>query len=55
MKNGISDEKYYFLLDWKDKNMENYIAIVGKRGLNNLTVHELNELYQKIKAAKTKN
>lgn len=46
MKNGISDEKYYFLLDWKDKNMEEYIAIKGKRSLNSLTTYELNKLYQ---------
>ena len=51
MKNGISDEKYYFLLDWKDKNMDDYIAMkYGERSLNSLTTHELNKLYQGIKA-----
>ncbi len=50
MKNGIQDEKYYFLLDWKDRNMEDYISIKGERRLCDLTPYELNILYVGIKA-----
>ncbi len=50
MKNGIQDEKYYFLLDWKDKHMDKYIAIKGERRLCDLTPYELNKLYQGLKA-----
>lgn len=49
MKNGIKAEKYYFLLDWKDKNMEEYILMKGRVGLCNLTPQELNSLYKEIK------
>ncbi len=48
MKNGIPDKKYYFLLDWKDKNMEEYIALIGERRMCDLTTNELNELHKSI-------
>ena len=51
MKNGIPDEKYYFLLDWKDTHMDEYIEIKGERGLHTLTPYELNKLYEAIKAS----
>lgn len=50
MKNGVTDEVYYFLLDWKDKNLEEYQAIIGSKRLCDLTPHELNILYKAIKA-----
>lgn len=59
MKNGIPSEKYYFLLEWKDANMEEFISIKGEVSLCDLSTYELNKLYEAIKAeekilAKTK-
>jgi hypothetical protein len=50
VKNGVKDEIYYFLLDWKDKNLEGFQAIkgIGAR-LCDLTPYELNKLYEAIK------
>jgi hypothetical protein len=48
MKNGIKAETYYFLLDWKDKNMKEYISIKGESRLCELTPYELNKLYEAI-------
>jgi hypothetical protein len=50
MKNGIPSEKYYFLLEWKDNNMEDFINMYGERRLHDLTTYELNKLYEAIKA-----
>lgn len=50
MKNGIPSEKYYFLLEWKDANMQEFIDMYGERRMCNLTTYELNKLYQAIKA-----
>ena len=51
MKNGIDDEKYYFLLDWKDKNLDEWFAIKGEGArLCDLTPYELNKLHQGLMA-----
>ena len=50
MKNGVADDVYYFLLDWKDKNLEEYQSIKGDKRLCDLTPYELNLLYRAIKA-----
>lgn len=50
MKNGIPSEKYYFLLEWKDDNMEEFIAMYDERRMCDLTRYELNKLYEAIKA-----
>ena len=49
MKNGITSEKYYFLLEWKDANMEEYLAMKGDKSLCDLTTYELNKLYEAVK------
>ena len=49
MKNGIPSEKYYFLLEWKDNNIEEFILIKGNVKLCDLDAYELNKLYQAIK------
>ena len=54
MKNGIPDEKYYFLLDWKDQNMDEYISIKGNQRLCDLTTYELNKLFEAITAHSNK-
>ena len=48
MKNGIPSEKYYFLLEWKDSNMEEFIEITGGRRICELTTFELYALYDVI-------
>jgi len=50
MKNGIPSDKYYFLLEWKDANMDEFIAMKGERRMHDLTTYELNKLYEAIKA-----
>lgn len=50
MKNGIPKEKYYFLLDWKDNNMDEYLSIKGACSLSSLTTYELNKLHEAITA-----
>ena len=50
MKNGIPSEKYYFLLEWKDENMQEFIDMYGGRRMCDLTTYELNKLYEAIKA-----
>jgi len=50
MINGIPSEKYYFLLEWKDDNMQEFIDMYGERRMCNLTTYELNKLYEAIKA-----
>jgi hypothetical protein len=61
MKNGIPSEKYYFLLEWKDTNMHEFIDMYDERRMCDLTTYELNKLYEAIKAeekfrtTKTKN
>lgn len=49
MKNGIPIEKYYFLLEWKDDNMEEFLNIYNKRRLCELSSTELIDLYDSIK------
>jgi hypothetical protein len=49
MKNGIPSEKYYFLLEWKDNNMNEYISMKGEVKLCELSAYELNKLYEAIK------
>ena len=52
MKNGIPIKKYYFLLDWKDNNMKEYISIKGEKRLCDLSTYELNKLYEAVKDTK---
>ena len=51
MKNGVQDDVYYFLLDWKDRNLQEFQDIkgVGTR-LCDLTPYELNIFYSAIMA-----
>ena len=49
LKNGIPTENYYELLDWKDKNLQEYNnSEFGGRALNDLGVIELIKLYNYI-------
>ena len=50
MKSGITPEKYYFLLDWKEANMQEFIDMYGELRMCDLTTYELSELHQAIKA-----
>jgi hypothetical protein len=50
MINGIPTERYYFLLEWKDANMKEFIDMYGERGMCNLTTYQLNKLHEAIKA-----
>ena len=50
MKNGIPSEKYYFLLEWKDSNMGEFIDMFNERRLCDLSTYELNKLYEAIKS-----
>lgn len=50
MINGITEEKYYFLLEWKDNNIEEFISMKGQRRMKDLTTYELNKLYEAIKS-----
>ena len=50
MKNGVEDKIYYFLLDWKDRNLEEYREIKGNKRLCDLTPYELNLLYNVVTA-----
>lgn len=38
----------YYLLDWKDNNLEEYTTLLGNRGLHQLSNYELYCLYSKI-------
>ena len=49
LKNGIPSETYYWLLDWKDKNLSQFQQWYGKKSLNDLTVPELFDLYERVK------
>lgn len=53
MKNGITSDKYYFLLEWKDSNMKDFIAKYGERRMCDLSTHELNKLYEDINTNKS--
>ncbi len=55
MKNGIPSEKYYFLLEWKDSNMEEYLSMKGSRRLCDFSAYELNKLYEAVKSTTKKN
>lgn len=54
MKNGIPADRYYFLLEWKDANMEDYLSMYGERRMCDLTTYELNKLHEAIKANEDK-
>lgn len=45
MKNGIPTQHYYELLEWKDNNMSEFIALFNNRRMCDLTPKELKELY----------
>ena len=50
MKNGVLDEVYYFLLEWKDENLKEFQDIKGEgTRLCDLSAYELNKLYSAIK------
>lgn len=49
MKNGIPAHMYYFLLDWKDKNLSIFNDIYGEgTSLNSFDTHDLIELHKKV-------
>lgn len=48
--NGIPASRYNFLLDWKDKNVEQFVAIKGVVSLSTLSAYELNKLYEAIQS-----
>ena len=50
MKNGVKDSVYYFLLDWKDRNLKEFQDMKGKTRLCDLSAYELNLLYRAIKS-----
>jgi len=52
MIHGIPSEKYYFLLEWKDENIEEFMDMHGGRRLCDFTTYELNKLYEAIKPEK---
>ena len=47
MKNGIPSEKYYFLLEWKDANMQEFIDMYGERRMCDLTYLRIKSNYTK--------
>jgi len=49
LKNGIDHSIYYYLLDWKDRNLKEYRSIKGNKRLCDLTPYELNKLYEAVK------
>ena len=55
MKNGIKSEIYYFLLEWKDTNMNDFIAMYGDKRLHEFTPYELHILHQVILAGNKQN
>jgi hypothetical protein len=48
LKNGIPSEEYYELLDWKDKNLEEFQKLFPGKALNDLTQLELIMLYNRV-------
>jgi hypothetical protein len=52
LKNGIPEDKYYSLLEWKDENeVEWYFLSLHVYGVNRLcdmSVENLNELYNRV-------
>ncbi len=52
MKNGIPDKTYYELLDWKDKNLEEFRDMFGNQRLCDFSVYELINLDLAIKSTK---
>ena len=50
MKNGVKSEIYYFLLEWKDTNMDEFIDMYGEKRLCEFTPTELHKLHQAILA-----
>ena len=49
MKNGIPSQHYYFLLEWKDANIEEFTLRFSNRGLCELSTNELKALYKELK------
>jgi hypothetical protein len=48
MKNGIPDEAYYQLLEWKDTNLLEFQSYFGEVCLDSLSYSQLQRLYQKV-------
>jgi len=48
MKNGIPDDAYYLLLEWKDENLKEFQSRFGEVSLNDLSYGQLQRLYQEI-------
>jgi hypothetical protein len=48
MKNGIPNEMYYFLLEWKDKNLHEFISEYGEVSLDSLSTYSLRMMFRKI-------
>ncbi|MFW6246824.1 MAG: hypothetical protein ACOC22_01465 [bacterium] len=44
--NKIPSRVKYYLLDWKDNNMEEYIRMYGLVSLRDLTVNDLRNLFK---------
>ena len=48
MKNGVEDEVYYFLLDWKDKNLDAFQLRYDANRLCDFSPQELTTLHKGI-------
>lgn len=48
LKNGIPSDAYYSLLEWKDKNLEEFQSKFGKVSLDSLDYSQLQRLYQEV-------
>ena len=44
--NKIPSRVKYYLLDWKDSNMEDYIRMYGEVRLRDLTINDLRNLFK---------
>ena len=53
MKNGIPKEMYYFLLEWKDNNLQDFISRYGEVSLNSFNPSELQKMHKAIMAEKS--
>lgn len=47
-KNGIDAQAYYEILEWKDDNMKLFMLIHPNKRVNDLSVEELNLLFEAI-------
>jgi len=52
LKNGIHEQKYYALLEWKDSNLRAFSIVYGEKSLNDLSPMELEMLWESIESGR---